>query len=75
MAGCFGNHPYDRYLENEVDAWLESQEESDVDKITKMYYWECEACEDSFTPDEAKDNLKCPECGDKLKESKEEVYD
>ncbi len=26
MAGCFGDNPIDRYLERQLDEWLEEEE-------------------------------------------------
>lgn len=31
MAGCFGNHPFDRMMEQQLNRWLDSQAEFDCD--------------------------------------------
>lgn len=28
MAGCYGNHPFDRIMESQLFRWLDSEEKS-----------------------------------------------
>ena len=63
MAGCFGNHPYDRYLERQLDEWLDSQEEGF-----------CPNCEADLTELE-EDDIYCPECGKKLRELPKDYFE
>lgn len=35
MAGCFGNSPYDKYIESELFKWLDKFEEADEENWYK----------------------------------------
>lgn len=64
MAGCFDNSPYDRYLEREVDRYLDEQEEYEEEYAS----W-CAKCEEQFKEYELEEKqTKCEICGRELQE-------
>ena len=59
MAGCFGNHPVDRWMESQLDAYLSKYDDEQV---------ECESChyvsnQEEWDYDEDYNELECPNCG------------
>jgi uncharacterized paraquat-inducible protein A len=59
MAGCFGNHPFDRAMERQLFDWLDSQD--------TVICPNCgfEICIDDFEDDE---DIVCPKCETIIKE-------
>jgi ribosomal protein L37AE/L43A len=58
MAGCFGNHPFDRAMEQQLDRHLD-----ELDKLEEEH--ECPYCGYLGTVGEFDDNnWVCPECED-----------
>ena len=60
MAGCFGNHPVDRWMEKQLEDYLVSQGDEDT------YY--CEWCDADFNEESCEwqfstNEYVCPECG------------
>jgi len=57
MAGCFGNHPVDRWIEQQLHDYLNDSE--------LLYCDRCgfESWEDDFDYDEEIEKLICPDCG------------
>lgn len=62
MAGCFGNHPVDRWIENELFRYLDSFDEKRQCEICGF-----EAQDDDWDYDEETEELICPECGHRIK--------
>ena len=52
MAGCFGNHPFDRAMEAELNRYLDSTEPM-----------ECEVCGEEMDWDGMRERWECPACG------------
>lgn len=71
MAGCFGNHPVDKYLERELLNHLNDEVNSSecymCHKETKMF---CENCDDPVceihSKEGSKEEILCLECFDTL---------
>ena len=62
MAGCFGNHPVDRWVEGQLNQYLNS----DTDK------YKCEGCDfeafdEDWDYDEETNELVCPNCNFRIK--------
>lgn len=57
MAGCFGNHPVDRYLERQLNKWLDEEQ-----------VYVCPNCAEEDVIDNLEvddnDNVVCPHCGE-----------
>ena len=60
MAGIFGNHPFDRHRENELNRYLDS-----IDPLL-TYCGNCgeeyECSDENYNSDE--DAYTCPNCGE-----------
>ncbi len=60
MAGCFGNHPFDRAMEQQLNQYLDSMDDEGC------YCYSCEEC----IPDDDlvwyNDTPVCPHCESKL---------
>ena len=52
MAGCFGNHPFDRAMEAELNRYLDSTEPM-----------ECELCGEEMDWNVLRESWECPACG------------
>lgn len=55
MAGCFGNSPFDKAMEHQLDRYLDSLEGGEEIEVSKC-------CECSFDTDG--DNKLCMDCGE-----------
>jgi hypothetical protein len=64
MAGCFGNHPVDRMIENQLFQYLNSN--CDEDTICPNCKFESSNPED-FGYDEDRNILICPKCQTEIK--------
>lgn len=62
MAGCFGNHPVDRWMEQQLNEYLDSHDDE---------WFKCENCgfennAEEWDYDDEKGELICPECGNRI---------
>ena len=62
MAGCFGNHPVDRWIEGQLNQYL--NEDGGIYKCENCNF---EAVDDDWNYNEENDALVCPKCGFEIK--------
>ena len=62
MAGCYGNHPFDRHFERLLDEYLDQWD----DPIYELYCLSCgyETTSEEIEPDSSTGVFICPKCED-----------
>ena len=60
MAGCYGNDPYDRAMEQRLNRYLDDLDKISCDSCDRVFYY------DDYLNEDGK-SVTCPECGNIIK--------